>query len=225
MTELSSDTTRTIVSPGRAGSTGSMASANPAGPAQSAAADAEAAAVKVRILSAYKQMLTYQFGGTVLLAGGTAAALFISYGYGKVSPPLLALVMLAGMLGAFFSALTRLYNVDQASIAMITPTIQQLGGRYLMMYSLVPPLIGAIAAIVLYLVFVGNLIQGAPFPAISCVKGQVCASLMDLMNNYWPTNPEDYGKALVWSFAAGFSERLVPDVLQGLANKAQTAEN
>jgi hypothetical protein len=44
------------------------------------------------------------------------------------------------------------------------------------------------------------------------------------MNNYWPSKPEDYGKALVWAFAAGFSERLVPDVLQGLVSKQAKAE-
>jgi hypothetical protein len=182
-----------------------------------------AADVQVRILSAYKKMLGWQFGGTVLLAGGTAVVLIICYAYGKVSPPLLVLVMLAGMLGAFFSALMRLYGVDQASIALISPTVQQLGGPYLMMYSLVPPVIGAIAAVVLYLVFIGKLLEGALFPAISCVTDQVCASLMDIMNYYVPSKPEDYGKALVWSFAAGFSERLVPDMLQGLVSKEQTA--
>jgi hypothetical protein len=189
----------------------------------SAKPDAEALTVQARILGAYKQMLAYQFGGTVLLAGGTALALVACYAYGKVSPPLMVLVMLAGMLGAFFSALTRLYNVDQASMALITPTIQQLGGAYLMMYSLVPPVIGAIAAVVLYLVFVGKLLEGALFPTIGCIPDKICASLMDIMNYYWPSKPEDYGKVLVWSFAAGFSERLVPDVMQGLVTKEQAA--
>ena len=92
-----------------------------------------------------------------------------------------------------------------------------------MMYSLVPPVIGAIAAVVLYLVFIGKLLEGALFPSISCVQEQVCASLMDIMNYYWPSKPEDYGKVLVWSFAAGFSERLVPDVMQGLVTKEQAA--
>jgi hypothetical protein len=198
--------------------TGGSGSAN-----TGAAPNLSAADVQVRILSAYKKMLGWQFGGTVLLAGGTALALIVCYAYGKVSPPLLVLVMLAGMLGAFFSALMRLYGVDQASIALISPTVQQLGGRYLMMYSLVPPVIGAIAAVVLYLVFIGKLLEGALFPAISCVPDQVCTSLMDIMNYYAPTKPEDYGKALVWSFAAGFSERLVPDMLQGLVTKEQAA--
>jgi hypothetical protein len=189
----------------------------------SAKAGPETLPVEARILGAYKQMLAYQFGGTVVLAGGTTLALIVCYAYGKVSPPLMVLVMLAGMLGAFFSALTRLYNVDQASMALITPTIQQLGGAYLMMYSLVPPVIGAIAAVVLYLVFIGKLLEGALFPSISCVQDKVCASLMDIMNYYVPAKPEDYGKVLVWSFAAGFSERLVPDVMQGLVTKEQAA--
>jgi hypothetical protein len=178
--------------------------------------------VQIRILGAYKQMLAYQFGGTLILAGGTALYLFILYGgHSQTSPPLLALVMLAGMIGAFFSALTRLYNVDQASVALISPTIRQLGGFYLMMYSFVPPIIGAIAAVVLYLMFVGKLLEGALFPSIACLPEKVCLSLLDIMNNYWPSKPEDYGKALVWSFIAGFSERLVPDMLQGLVAKQQ----
>jgi hypothetical protein len=178
--------------------------------------------VQSRILSAYRQMLAYQFGGTLILAGGTALYLLILYHRSPgLPPPLLSLVMLAGMIGAFFSALTRLYNVDQASMALISPTVQQLGGRYLMMYSFVPPLIGAIAAVILYLAFVGKLLEGALFPKIGCSVGE-CATLLDVMNNIWPVKAEDYGKVMVWSFAAGFSERLVPDVLQGLVSKQQS---
>jgi len=182
---------------------------------------AQAAEVQSKILSAYKEMLSFQFGGTVLLAGSVALALLACYRFGQISPPLLVLAILAGMPGAFFSALTRLYNVDQASLALITPTVRQLGGRYLMMYSLVPPIIGAIAAVVLYLIFVGRLLEGGLFPSFSCRKGMECLSVPDLMNNYWPSYPEDYGKVLVWTFAAGFSERLVPDVLQGLVSKEE----
>jgi hypothetical protein len=131
---------------------------------QDSTAKTAAETVQARILGAYKQMLAYQFGGTLILAGGTALYLFILYGHGQTSPPLLGLVMLGGMLGAFFSALTRLYNVDQASIALISPTVRELGGPYLMMYSFVPPVIGAIAAVVLYLAFVGKLLEGALFP-------------------------------------------------------------
>jgi hypothetical protein len=189
----------------------------PSGPALLVVSD-------TKVLAAYKKMLAYQFGGTLLLAGLTIVGLLICYILGNISPPLLLLVILAGMLGALFSALTRLYQVDQASLALISPTVQALGGGYLMMYSFVPPLIGAIAAVVLYLIFVGGLMSGSLFPTLSCVDGKSCANVIELMQNYVPAGPQDVGKALVWAFAAGFSERLVPDLLQGLVSKEQNAE-
>lgn len=184
---------------------------------------ADAAAVRLKVLAAYKVMLLYQFGGTVILAGGLVIYLCWAYG-SQNSPPLLPLVVLAGMLGAFFSALTRLYKVDEAGAALVTPTVRDLGG-YLAMYSLIPPIIGAIAAVVLYMAFVGKMMEGGLFPSISCVTDKPCGSLLQLMQNYWPSKPEDYGRALVWSFAAGFSERLVPDVLQRMVAKEQAGKN
>ena len=119
----------------------------------------------------------------------------------------------------------RLYQVDQASLALITPTVQELGGGYLVTYSFVPPLIGAIAAVVLYLIFVAGLMSGSLFPTISCVEGKSCTDVTELMRFYVPAGPQDVGKALVWAFIAGFSERLVPDLLQGLVVKEQSSDN
>ncbi len=173
-----------------------------------------------RILGAYKRMLISQFIGTFGLV--VVLALILGVGFWSAwSPPLLLLVVLAGMLGAFFSALTRLYHVDQAGAALITPTLQGLGGWYMAMYSSVPPVIGAIAALVLYMLFVSGLVQGDLFPEIDCVKEAVCDNISNLMKNYWPVEPSDYGKALVWSFIAGFSERFVPDLLQTLVKKEE----
>jgi hypothetical protein len=191
--------------------------ANGAGQTPAAGA-AATAAIDARIIAAYKNMLTVQFSGTVILSGIAVVALLACYWLSKPIP-LLPLVMLAGVLGAFFSALMRL--VDKAGAALITTTVQELRGRYLLMYSLIPPVIGAIAAVVLYLVFLGKFFESPLFPKMDCLPNQPCTSLLELMKHYWPVHPEDYGKALVWSFIAGFSERLVPDVLQGLAAKAE----
>jgi hypothetical protein len=174
-----------------------------------------------KIIAAYKEMLTVQFIGTVGLMLVLMAILLVGYLSPNRSPPLLLLVMLAGMLGAFFSALTRLYHVDEAGAALISPTVQGLGGWYMAMYAAVPPIVGAIAAVVLYLVFVSSFVQGDLFPTIECVEGKTCRSIAELMDNYWPAEPADYGKALVWSFIAGFSERFVPDLLQTLVKKEQ----
>jgi hypothetical protein len=177
-----------------------------------------------RVLGAYKRMLTCQFIGTVGLVGVMVVILLIGYVSPNFSPPLLLLVMLAGMLGAFFSALTRLYQVDQAGVALITPTLQGLGGRYMLMYSTVPPVVGAIAAVVLYMIFLSEIIKSDLFPKLVCSADSECKTISELMNFYWPGSPQDYGKALVWSFVAGFSERFVPDLLQSLVKKQQAGD-
>jgi hypothetical protein len=79
------------------------------------------------LIGAYKALLLFQFGATVLLAGVIAIVLWVSFKGDGSSPPLLPLVVGAGMLGALFSALIRLYNVDEAGNALVTPTIQKLG--------------------------------------------------------------------------------------------------
>jgi hypothetical protein len=183
---------------------------------------ARAAGNQDKILGAYKQMLTYQFGGTVGLAVIVAIALWINFKANKDSPPLLPLVVAAGMLGALFSSLIRLYHVDEAGPALITRTVQYLG-PYLIMYSLVPPVIGAISATVIYLMFVGKFLQGGLFPVMDCLHGSKCETVLELMKDYWPKTPPDYGKALVWAFIAGFSERFVPNLLQSLAAKQEKA--
>jgi len=186
-------------------------------------APAVAKEIDPKILAAYKQILTFQFLGTLILAVVLSVWLLIAHVRGW-EVPVLVLVVLLGILGAFFSALTRLYRIDEAGAALISPAVEQLGGPYLFMYSFVPPVIGAIAASVLYLIFIGKLVTGVVFPDIGCVAEKSCATVQAMMHNYLPVKPEDYGKALVWSFIAGFSERMVPDLLQSLVAKQGKAE-
>jgi hypothetical protein len=182
--------------------------------------------LKPEILGAYKRMLTYQFSGTLVLIALLAAGLLTSYFVAKTwQPPILVLVALSGMLGAFFSALTRLYNVDAASIALISPVATRLSGWHLLMYSFVPPMVGVIAAVVLYIGFISGLVDGGVFPKMSCKgEGKTCTDLLEVMNDYGPTLATDYGKALIWGFIAGFSERFVPDLLQSLVVRSQKEE-
>jgi hypothetical protein len=89
---------------------------------------------------------------TLLLSGvGLASPLVFSYVTAKGNvwqPPILLIVALAGILGAFFSALTRLHRVDHLPQALMSDTVLGLSGLHLVVYSIVPPVVGAIAAVV-----------------------------------------------------------------------------
>jgi hypothetical protein len=182
--------------------------------------------LKQRLLEAYKRMLAYQFGGTLVLVVILAIGLLASYFIAKTwQPPVLVIVALSGMLGAFFSALTRLYNVDQLPLALISETVSELNGLHLMIYSFVPPVVGAIASVVIYVGFVSGLIDGGVFPTMACKSTtNTCNEFVQVLNDYSPKEAVDYGKALIWAFIAGFSERLVPDMLQSIVAKSQNVE-
>ena len=79
----------------------------------------------------------------------------------------------------------------------------------------------AIAALVLYIAFAGDVLQGGVFPKIICRDGQKCDNLYDTIQNYGPNAAVDYARTLLWSFVAGFSERFVPDTLLTLVTKQQ----
>ena len=180
---------------------------------------AAARGLKRRILAAYKNLLSFQFLGTVVLALVLSTWLLIAHIANVNDVPILPLVVLMGVLGAFFSALTRLYKVDEAGAALITPTVGSLSDKYLFMYSFVPPMIGAIAAAVLYLLFISKLVEGTLFPTLACKPGKDCSTMQGLMHFYFPAEAADYGKTMVWAFIAGYSERLVPNLLQAMAAK------
>ena len=175
------------------------------------------------VLEAYKRLLGYQFAGTFALVIVLGLALWFSYWIASAKPPLLLLIMMCGMLGALFSALTRLYKVDDVAIAIISPVVASLGRTHLAIYAAVPPIVGAIASVVLYIAFAADVLQGVMFPRIACrAAGETgCADLYGILQNFVPKEPTDYCKALIWGFIAGFSERLVPDTLQMLAAKQQ----
>jgi hypothetical protein len=181
------------------------------------------------IIKVYKQMLTSLFLGT-LLTLVVGFVLFYPFLrdyfvlHNTTNPsdvPLVATVMLTGALGAFFSALTRLYSFDALPRVVKDPKLD-LPSVQLLMYSLIPAVVGAIAALILYLAFAGDLISGELFPKISCreivkdgLKG--CVTFGSLLSTDAPPDAENFAKVLVWSFIAGFAERLVPNTLDSLS--------
>lgn len=74
----------------------------------------------------------------------------------------------------------------------------------------------------LYCVFDAGLLTGALFPKMYSVPASAKGSL-SFANYLFAAGPVagmDHAKLLVWSFLAGFSERLLPDALDRLTKQA-----
>jgi hypothetical protein len=178
-----------------------------------------------RILAVYKQMLVSLFVATLVIIGILLALIlpfFISYYFkgqeDAHSPPLLPVVALAGALGAFFSVLMRLYNFEDLPKAIVSSDLDGLPTTHLVIYSLVPAVVGSIAAAVIYMLFASELLRGELFPTFACKKGEnLCNSFAMLIGEWSPKEAPDYAKTIVWGFIGGFAERLVPDTLQSLS--------
>jgi hypothetical protein len=130
-------------------------------------------------------------------------------------------VFAAGLLGAFVSALRRLYEFRDIFPFKITQGLLGSIDTYLVIYSLIPPIVGGIAAVALYVLFSAGLIEGDLFAEFHCVTGEgKCNVFGEYVSSWQPATASDYGKVLVWGFIAGFSERLVPDMLNRLGSSS-----
>jgi hypothetical protein len=129
----------------------------------------------------------------------------------------LIMVIIAGLFGGAFSMLQRLQSPiiggDQLSNLMSLRTARR--------EIFLAPIIGAVGALVLYCIFDAELLKGALFPIMYPVKSSDGSqSFAAYLCSAGPQAGVDQAKLLVWSFVAGFSERLLPDSLDRLSKQA-----
>ena len=163
-----------------------------------------------------RQMVIALFSATLIVSIALAAGLIAS----RVTA--LMVVAAGGALGGFVSALRRLYAFQRVFPQNFFRSMKRIN-LYLIVYSMIPSLVGAIGAVVLYMIFASGLVKGDLFPAFD--MSQVDPNRDDFQNfiaNWQPSGPIDYAKALVWSFIAGFSERFVPDLLDRFASSQRS---
>ena len=163
----------------------------------------------------HRQMVITLFIATLGLVVILIAGLFSPYS------PALMVVAAAGALGGFVSALRRLYTFQKVFPTDFLKNRRRING-YLVVYSMIPSLVGAIAAVVLYLIFAAELIKGGTFPNFHLSTVDLAGSeFHNFVQNWQPVESTDYAKAFVWSFIAGFSERFVPNLLDHFASVSE----
>ncbi len=167
-------------------------------------------------VASYAQILRWTFGATLVLIAIVIALIYATRVDGET--PFYPLAVLAGALGAFLSSLIRLYSDEQYPKLLAGSALRSLKRWDLTVYSLVPPVVGMLAAAVLFVIFAAGMLEGgALFPVFKCqISGAECATFHDFMFNFGPSEATGYARTIVWCFLAGFAERLVPDKLRGL---------
>jgi hypothetical protein len=95
------------------------------------------------------------------------------------------------------------------------------GVRFGVTSLIVKPALGGIFAIMLHLLFISKTFSGGAFPSLSIAcTGDKPVHFSEFFTGIVEATSVDFAKLLIWCFIAGFAERLVPDVLDSMANKA-----
>ncbi|HYX25181.1 MAG TPA: hypothetical protein VFC23_13590 [Thermoanaerobaculia bacterium] len=120
-----------------------------------------------------------------------------------------------GLLGGFVSIQQRLKKFGNEELELLSTSWFQI---------LLIPIYGGIFALVLYITFLSNIVQGPLFPVFaSPTFSKPSPSTEDLRRFFLQTYPAtgaDLAKLLFWTFVAGFSERFVPQLI----DKTQTRD-
>ena len=133
------------------------------------------------------------------------------------SPPFNVLIWLpvVAVFGSFFSLMSRLYRIPVKG-----DLIERFPSRWRVFTWLLSPYLsaaqGMVAALALYFFFragVGG--QVSIFPNLAAADGLITLQTLAA---------SEVAKLLLWGFVAGFSERLVPDMLSQLAEKANARQ-
>jgi len=140
--------------------------------------------------SIYAQMLRWSFGATLLVSAILVASIVVAWQAGN--PPFYLFAILAGTLGAFMSTLIRLYNYEEFPRLVEGRELGRLRRSDLTVYSLVPPVVGALSAAILFIAFAAGLVQGGSFfPTFACQAGDKMWEVLtsSFMNSGPPTQP------------------------------------
>lgn len=159
---------------------------------------------KLIILSGVTLLLISLVFGATLFFGGK---LMISW-----------ICLMCGILGGFVSMQQRVKKISAEELQLLSKSWYQV---------LLIPIYGGIFSLVLYIIFLSNLISSPFFPSFNFPEiletGIDAAYLRNFLTDTYPSSGQDFAKLVFWCFLAGFSERFVPQIITNISNK--TIEN
>jgi len=166
------------------------------------------------ILLITRRLLIFAF--ISLLA--TGATFGVSLFYGR---HLLAswLCFECGIIGGFVSIQQRLHKVVDEELELLSHSWYAI---------LLIPLYGGIFALLLYVIFLSGLIKGHLFPEFYIPPFYDPPTELDVIRFLGDTVPKsgpDLAKLIFWCFLAGFSERLVPQIIARVSQSMQLPDN
>ena len=136
----------------------------------------------------------------------------------KMHSATILMVLFAGAMGGLMSMLQRYNNLVREGDPINRIIMQSWYQIF------VPAINGALFAVLLYMIFIGELIQGDFFPKITNLSGTSSgrSGITALLTENGPENGNEYAKLIIWAFIAGFAERFVPDTLTKIIPKKDT---
>lgn len=128
----------------------------------------------------------------------------------------LLLIFLAGAAGGVTNTYERMRKVPAKVNEFSNSTVNMVA--IIQVY--VSPVIAGVFGVVLYSLFLTDLLSGTLFPSF-VGQDDAYQGVVHLFNKISPKEQIDAAKSVVWAFVAGFSERFVPNIIDKLAHEVE----
>ncbi len=120
-----------------------------------------------------------------------------------------------GIMGGFVSIQQRLKKIGDEELTLLSESWATI---------LLIPIYGGVFSLVLFVLFLSGLLKGHLFPEFWVPEfgaPPTIDNIKEFLTKSYPLSATDFAKFAFWSFVAGFSERLVPQVIKQVTSTSE----